>query len=284
MPPDRNPGRARAPARPRIPAVGAVEPVRSAQNPRLQAVRALRAGRDREHLLLEGPHLLQEALDAELALDWVLYDPVLHDPEIRELLQRAEELDAEVLPCARALLDEVSDLDSPRGLLAMAPRPEGSAAEVLAACARKRGLVLVCCGVQDPGNAGAVVRAAAGLGASGVIAVQGGASLWHPRALRGASGATFRLPVADRVERQTLLAEAARAAVELWAAEAGGRPLPETRRAGPVALLLGEEGRGLAEEWLAACSARVSIPLQRGVESLNVATAAAVLTFALARP
>ncbi|TAH39316.1 MAG: hypothetical protein EYC70_00590 [Planctomycetota bacterium] len=262
-------------------AVAAVEPVRSPQNPRLKAVRAVRAGKDREHMLLEGRHLLEEALDAELALDWVLYDPEQQDAPARALLQRAEEADAEVLPCAGKLLDGVSDLDSPRGLLALARRPPGTAAEVLRACALARGLALVACGVQEPGNVGAVGRAAAGLGAAGVMALAGGASLWHPRALRGASGTTFRLPAADRVEWEELVAEAAEQGVELWAADAAGQDVSTVARRGAVALLLGEEGRGLAPLQLDACARRVAVPLRRGVESLNVATAAAVLAYAL---
>jgi len=127
------------------------------------------------------------------------------------------------------------------------------------------------------------VRVAAGLGAAGLVALKGSASPWSPRALRGASGTTFRLPVAERVEAEELVAAAAEAGAELWGADGGGEALaadgPPTRT---VVLLLGEEGRGLSAELIAACQRRVAIPLSRGVESLNVATAAAVLCWELA--
>ncbi|MBL7009176.1 MAG: RNA methyltransferase, partial [Planctomycetes bacterium] len=225
------------------------------------------------HLLLEGAHLLEEALEAGAELRWVLHDQ--RPPP--ELLRRAAAAGAEVLACEPGLLDELADLDSPRGLLALARRPSATAAEVLS----RGGLVLVSAGVQEPGNVGALVRVAAGLGASGFVALKGSASPWSPRALRGASGTTFRLPVAERVEAAELLAAVAAAGVELWGAEASGAAVAGLAPAGPVALLLGEEGRGLPAELITACSRLVAIPLARGVESLNVATAAAVLAWEL---
>ena len=242
----------------------------------------MRAGKDREHALLEGAHLLEEALEAAAEVLWVLHD----ERAPRELLERAAGAGAEVAECESRLLDELADLDSPRGLLALARRPVVSVAELLAGAAG--GLVLVSAGVQAPGNVGALVRVAAGLGAAAFVALKGSASPWSPRALRGASGTTFRLPVAERVEAEELAAAAAAAGMALWGADAGGRGIGGAAGAsgggvaGGVALLLGEEGRGLPPELTAACERLVAIPLVRSVESLNVATAAAVLCWELA--
>tara|TARA_B100000959_G_C14779023_1_gene540738 strand:- start:289 stop:756 length:468 start_codon:yes stop_codon:yes gene_type:complete len=147
----------------------------------------------------------------------------------------------------------------------------------LAEVLEQPGLLLVIAGVQDPGNVGALVRCAAGLGASGVVTFFGGASVWHTRAVRGASGTTFRIPVADRVAPEEFFSAAIATEFSLWATSADGRrpkPLDIDQR---VALLLGEEGRGLEDSWLAFCEDTVGIALQNDVESLNVATAAAVL-------
>jgi TrmH family RNA methyltransferase len=248
-------------------------PVRSAANARLKTARAVRAGKDREHVLLEGAHLLEDALEAGAELRWVLHD----ERAPAALLERAASAGAEVRACDSALLDADSDLDSPRGLLALAARPAADWRALLAA----PGLVLVSAGVQEPGNLGALVRVAAGLGAAGFLALKGSASPWSPRALRGASGTTFRLPVAERVEAEELVAAAAEAGAELWGADAAGEPAGGAAPARTTLLLLGEEGRGLSAELAAACRRRVAIPLARGVESLNVATAAAVLCWEL---
>jgi len=260
-------------------------PVRSAGNAKLKTARALRDGRDRDHVLLEGRHLLAEALDAGVALQWVLHDPGLDsDAELAPLLRKAAAGGAEVQACEPDLSRAGSDLDAPAGVLACAARPQIEAAPLLAdAAAGDWALMLG--GVQDPRNVGALVRVAAGLGARALLAAKGGGSPWHPRALRGASGNTFRLPVVERVDPAALLDAARAAGWQIWAADAGGAPpatLAAAARQAPVLLVLGEEGRGVAEDVLAHCDGRVGIPLARGVESLNVATAAAVLAWQLA--
>ena len=258
-------------------------PVRSPKNPRLKAARALRAGRDRSHVLLEGVHLLLEAVASKAELAWVLYDEHGIDAEEREILEGLATRGVEVRPCEEHLLRSVSDLDSPPGILAMVPRPEGDLQDLLRSTVIEQGLLLVSAGIQDPGNVGAVVRAAAGLGASGVVALVGSASPWHPRAVRGASGTTFRIPVVERLAAEDWVAAAAAAELPLWECAAAGEDVASVRRSTAAALILGEEGSGVPAELAAHCQRSVGIPLARGVESLNVATAAAILTFLLGR-
>lgn len=258
--------------------------VSSAANAKLKAVRALRDGRDRAGVLLEGRHLLEEALAASAALRWVLHDEGAEvDAGLAALLDEARARGAEVQPCDPALLRVGSDLDAPTGLLAWADRPTTTVEAVLANPA-VGDWCLVACGVQDPGNLGALARIAAGLGASGLVAMKGGVSPWHPRALRGASGTTLRLPVAERAPWEGTVAALKTGGWRIFGADAGGHApsaLRAARATAPVALLLGEEGRGLPPEAAAACEATIGIPLARGVESLNVATAAAILAWEL---
>jgi len=264
------------------------DPVSSTQNSRLKAVRALRAGRDRDHLLLEGRRVVSEALDAGIALEWVLAaeDALLSDSHLAALAARAAVAGAEVVPCAPALLREAGDLDSPADLLGWAARPAGDAAAMLALLERGQWL-LAAAGVQDPGNVGALARVAAGLGAAGFVAGAGSASPWHPRAVRGSSGTCLRLPVAERADLPALARAAQERGAEAWAADAAGADARgaarDWRAAGrpPVLLILGEEGRGVPAELAALCARTVAVPLARGVESLNVATAAAVLGWEL---
>jgi len=258
--------------------------VSSAANTKLKAVRALRDGRDRAGVLLEGRHLLEEALAATAALRWVLYDEGAEaDSGLAALLDEALARGVEVQPCNPALLRAGSDLDAPTGLLAWADRPTTTVESVLGDPAAGD-WCLVACGVQDPGNLGALVRIAAGLGASGLVTMKGGVSPWHPRALRGASGNTLRLPVAERASWGATVAALRAGGWRVFGADAQG-DAPSTLRAArasaPVALLLGEEGRGLLPEAAAACESTIGIPLARGVESLNVATAAAILAWEL---
>jgi TrmH family RNA methyltransferase len=268
------------------------EPIRSAQNAKLKAARALRAGKERAATVLEGRHLLEEALDQEIEVAWVLVPESVGislgawgvetesvHTDLRTLLERAAAAGVEIATCEDALMSEVSRLEGVPELLAWAMRPQGDWREAVAQSTAPDWW-LVAGGVQDPGNLGALVRVAAGFGAAGMICLKGGGSPWHPRALRGAAGTTFRLPVFERVEIDEFLSVAAEHNLQLWATAANGEavdPSAAAERETPVALLLGEEGRGLSAELFEACQKRVGIPLERGVESLNVATAAAVL-------
>lgn len=261
------------------------EPVQSAQNARLKALRALRAGKEREHTALEGKHLLAEALAAQVRMPWILVDETTRATEA-SLLAKAAAQGSEIVACDGQLLKEASGLDAPQGLVAWAERPQADWQALLRE-STPGSWWMIAAGVQDPGNVGALARVAAGFGASGLLCLKGGASPWHPRALRGASGTTFRLPVAEGILADYLFAALVEAQVMSWATAADGEDLATVISGGPrrqaVALWMGEEGRGLAPEYQQGCQRRVGIPLTREVESLNVATAAAVVAWALSQ-
>ncbi len=258
------------------------ELIRSPQNARLKLVRGLRRGRERQSVLLEGARVLDEALQAGLVPDFVLHAPE-PDAKSARVLARAREAGLDCFAIEAKLLREGSDLDAPSDVVAVAARPDFLAEKLIAACAESGGLLLVAAGVQDPGNVGALIRVAAGLGASGALFLRGGASPWHPRALRGASGTSFRLPVSEGLQLEEFVACTALHRLPIWITAADGdsyRKLDRAKQA--CALVLGEEGGGVPASLRAAAAQTVGIPLQRGVESLNVATAAAILVAALA--
>ncbi|MCH2100652.1 MAG: RNA methyltransferase [Planctomycetes bacterium] len=254
-------------------------PIRSAQNDRLKKVRALRRGKERESVLLEGARVINEALEAGIALDFLLFAEDL-DEKARAVCARVSAAGIPVLAAESALLAEGSDLDAPTGVVAVASRPVVEIQEVLAGCVQRGELVLVVAGVQDPGNVGALVRVAAGLGAGAVVLLQGSASAWHPRAVRGASGTCFRLPLIESLAVEHFLLQCRIHGLPIWTAVADGENFRDLSPSA-CALVLGEEGRGVPAPLEKAAARRVGIPLARSVESLNVATAAAVLVAAL---
>ena len=135
-------------------------------------------------------------------------------------------------------------------------------------------------GVQDPGNVGAVIRVAEACGATGIIAGEGTADAFGWKALRGSMGSAFRLAVtAVSALPGALDAVRARQVRLVAAVPRGGTPLPRCDLGGPIAILLGGEGAGLADPLLSLADARLSIPMAQQVDSLNVATAAAIITY-----
>jgi len=154
--------------------------------------------------------------------------------------------------------------------------PYSSLEEILAV---PEPLVLVLDGVTDPRNLGAVLRAADGAGASGVVIPKDKAVGVTAAAVKASAGASEHVRVA-RVTNLKRAVDALKAAdVWVYAAEAGGTDYAKMDLAGPVAFVLGSEGRGVRRLVREACDGTVSVPLFGAVSSLNVSVAAAVLAY-----
>lgn len=258
--------------------------VTSRHHPLVTACRALSRGRaaDSAQILLDGVHLVEEASRAHLAIDAAALDEaLLARPEGAALAGRLEGAGTEVVEVTRSVLEAMSPVASPSGIVAIARRPAGSLPHALA---RRPQLALFAVDVQDPGNVGAMARAAEAAGATGMVLCGMSADPFGWKALRGSMGSLLRLPLAFGSSWQEAMAAAREAGVTLVATRPrGGRPLYEVDLCGPVAFLLGGEGPGLPPDALDAADVGVSIPMQPPVESLNVSVAAAVLLYEAAR-
>jgi TrmH family RNA methyltransferase len=234
-------------------------------------------------LIAEGPRLAEEALRSPVAIrEAVIASDALDTPRmapVREGLRRARVVPWVTDPATLAWLAHTT---TPQGIVLLVDLPEHDAITMIAAAAGPLRL-LVACGVQDPGNAGALVRLAEAAGWSGMIAA-GGADPFGPRAVRASAGSIFRLPVARLAAPDSLRPVIAslreRGCVLAGATPRGGRSVHEGMPAPPIALLMGGEGSGLPSDVERALDLRLTIPMASRVESLNVAAAAAVLLFA----
>ncbi|MGE0703341.1 MAG: TrmH family RNA methyltransferase, partial [Vicinamibacterales bacterium] len=229
-------------------------------------------------LLLDGAHLVQDALSAGVAIrSAIVADAAIERDEYRHLAHRLREAGTDVVLASDSVMSAVSPVRSPSAIVALAdppPRQPGAPYRV------EIPLVLIACGVQDPGNLGAIVRVAEAAGASGVVAAGAGADPFSWKALRGSMGSALRLPVT----RQSAVGEAVEEARGHGCRIAATTPrsgtsLFEADLTGPLAVLLGGEGSGLDARTVEAADARLSIPMQPPVESLNAAVAAALLAY-----
>jgi TrmH family RNA methyltransferase len=252
----------------------------SKDNPLVRTIRlaATQARRlSSELVVAEGLRVLEEAADAGCALEAALVgDKFGADPRERALLDAWSAGNVPVRCAAASLMKRLSDVVSPQGALALVRVPPLTLATVEE---RPNPLILCLCGVQDPGNLGALLRAARAAGVSLVCSTAGTVSARNPKAIRASAGAFFRIPVVEGLRpaefldycraRRILLYQAnPRAEHSCWTFDLKG----------PAAIILGNEARGLAgQEWSGIPSIR--IPMIPGVESLNVAVAGAVLLF-----
>lgn len=236
-----------------------------------------RKGRERRGLAIaEGVRLVEEALEARVPFRAAAVAPALEATSRGQALKvRLGQYGVTVTSLTDRQLADLADTEHPQGVIAVVEPPPWS---LEALTPGSNDVVLILDGIQDPGNVGTMLRTAHGLGAAGVVALKGTADLTNPKVLRGSMGSYFRLPAvaADDTELEQWLA---RHKVALWAATMDGAPLRTWRPAGPVALVVGNEGAGIRPELLARAAGRVGIPLRAGAESLNVAVAAGILLF-----
>ena len=244
--------------------------IESRQNSRIKELRAgLSHGTrsDQNRIAIEGLHLVQEAVKSGLLLETIF---VRSGSE--GLLEQVTVGEAEVLIVAEDVFLSAAVTEHPQGIAALVEAPSFSLPALLAGTP----LVVVAAGLQDPGNLGTLVRSAEAFGATGMILLPGTVSLWNAKTLRASSGSAFRLPTV------TMPADAAftalrTAGVEIVAAVAHDGNEADLRR--PIALLIGNEGSGLPEAWIATADRRVTIPCPGAVESLNAAVAGSVLLY-----
>ncbi len=229
-----------------------------------------RAVREAGQTLAEGIHLAQSALAANIPVEAVLLRKGAAHAELDAVLAQLAGVTAYEL--APALYDRLAPVEHGVGLLLLLPIP------VLPLPAQGRADMVYLDGIQDPGNAGAILRSAAAAGVRHVLAGPGTAALWAPKVLRAAMGAHFRLELHERVAAADLpavldgpwFAAVAHGAPSLWE-----QVLP----AGALGWIFGAEGSGPTADALAASRHQVCIPTSAAVESLNVAAAAAICLF-----
>jgi TrmH family RNA methyltransferase len=274
------------------------EPITSLQHPQVRLAHALLepAGRRRHGaFLVEGLRLV-EAASAASAPELVLHTQALgrHDARERAVLQRLRAAGATIRLVTDQVLAHVTDTVTPQGIAAVMPLPGGSRAAVRAAerngvshvqqgSGAPVGLSLILDAVNDPGNAGTLLRSAAAAGVAQVLAPRGTVDLYSPKVVRAGAGAHFLLAlragltweqVPDLLPRpcQVLLADA-------------GAPTPywEVDWVRPSALIVSNEARGASEAARALATGTVAIPMHRDVESLNAGVAGSIILFEAVR-
>ena len=244
-----------------------VETLISDKNPLLKEVRRLAAGGapgagslDARLALAEGPHLLIEAIRSRIEIHAVI------------LAESAGEIPdvggTRVVRVLDGLFNKLASTESPQGVLALVRLPEWTAQDLCPKEPRGTPLVVVLDGVQDPGNAGAILRTAEAFGATGAVFLKGSVNPSNPKCLRASAGSAFRLPIVAEIPP----------GLKLYAADPRAElSVSQAHLSVACAIVIGAEGRGVGPE-LAARATGLKIPTA-GVESLNAAVAAGILLY-----
>ncbi len=257
------------------------EPLTSRNNPFIKKLRSLqsRKGRAQTDLfLVEGIHHVGAAIEADWEVDALLYAPeLLTSDYARDLILRADEKGIASQAASPELFGYLAQKENPQGILA-AVRQRNLRFDALRNASHLAAII----SPQDPGNIGTILRTIDAVGADGLILLDGGADLYHPKVVRASMGALFWVPVV----------QASFADFAIWAKKGEYRLLGTSARGtenlSAVSadlekwiLLLGSEQKGLSPEEIAACDALISLPMRGRGTSLNLAVAAGVLLYGL---
>ena len=260
--------------------------ITSRDNALVKHARAVRDGKIRDQIFIEGLRLGEEAahaLSADDIQDVIYTERIAQEPRAAELINAFKEASRRMAIVSEQVFSSISDTKSPQGIVLLAPRPNTEPSALISSHS-KDPLIVILHRINNPVNAGAILRTAEAAGASAAILTEGTTDIFSPKALRGAMGSSFRLPLWTGAQ----FAEAL-----WWCKERGISTISSDARAPrnyaeidwtlPSCLIVGAEATGLAANETANTDVTVRIPMQSPVESLNVAVATGIVLFEAAR-
>jgi RNA methyltransferase, TrmH family len=258
--------------------------ITSRDNSLLRQARAVRDGKVDNLIFVEGLRLCEEAFRSGLPIEAVIYsDEIAQKERAATLVNALSRLTDRLVTVSENLLRSISYTKTPQGIIALASKPQ-TGVEKLTARQSRSPLLVITHTINNPVNVGAILRTAEAAGATGAIITEHSADPFSPKAIRGAMGSSFRLPMWIGPSLSEVLEWCAARDIHTICADAhASRSYMDVDWKRPCALILGPESTGLLFEEIASASGAVRIPMHEPVESLNVAVAAAIVLYEAAR-
>jgi len=239
-----------------------------------------RAMREKDRrFLVEGAQAVGEALASGAGVLEVFVTPASQE-RLNEVVRAAGTAEVPVHPVSPEVMGHLTSTVTPQGVVAVARFVDVPVEELDPGA----GAIAVLVEVRDPGNAGTILRSADASGAGGVVFTRSSVDVYNPKAVRATAGSLFHVRVARGEEVEDTVAALRKRGLAILAAEAdGNEPFYEADLAGPIAVLFGNEARGLSPATKALADASIRIPIAGRAESLNLAAAATLVLFEAAR-
>jgi TrmH family RNA methyltransferase len=258
--------------------------ITSRDNFLLRRARNVRDGKAEESIFVEGLRLCEEAFLSGLTIEAVICSEELaRKDKAKKVLEQLSSVCDHLAMVSEILIASVSYTRTPQGIVVLASRPEMDASKFKASQLATP-LLVIMHGINNPVNVGAILRTAEAAGATGAITTANSCDPFSPKALRGAMGSAFRLPIWTKAAYGEVLGWCAERGIETVCADAEGSTVyTDIDWTGAKALIVGPESTGLTADEVAAANAVVKIPMHGQVESLNVGVAASILLYEAAR-
>lgn len=252
--------------------------ITSRDNQLARRARAVREGRVEGQIFIEGLRLAFEAARAALAIDHVICtEQFAQDERGKQIFPLLGKARGRVALMSQSVFSSLSDTKSPQGIIILAARPHAGRAALEQ---QTTPLLVVMHELNNPSNAGAILRTAEAAGATGAATTAGTTDIFSPKALRGAMGSSFRLPLWTGVAFEEIVGWCKRRGIQTLAADLRATRLhTQADWTKATALFVGAEAHGLLHAEAAKLDERVRIPMRAPVESLNVAVATSVMLY-----
>jgi TrmH family RNA methyltransferase len=275
-----------------------VEKITSRQNPLVKRFRRVRTMGERQHIFLEGVRLIEDAIQAGAHFESVAFTSELESnargAALLDLLIRTVQCRGALV--SKPVMEAIVDTQTPQGIAALVSRPYLELNDLFK---ENPDLLVIADELQDPGNLGAIIRTAEAAGASGLITTRYTVDPFNDKAIRASMGSALRLPITTGASRLEVASRCRDQGIRIIASRAqsprtqnvvdsNGQTVTssayyEVDMTAPTALILGRESNGVSESWGNNADAFVHIPMSDGIESLNVAAAAAIVLYEAAR-
>lgn len=269
-----------------------VEKITSRQNPLVKRFRKVKSGTERSLVFLEGVRIVEDALSTGVKFESVVFTSELGTSERGALLLQAlQSVQCRGSLVSRQVMDAISETRAPQGIAAIVSRPYFELDNLFES---PPGLLVIADALQDPGNLGTIIRSAEAAGADGLITTNFTVDAFGEKAIRASMGSSLRLPIVTNARLEQVVARCRehKLKVIVSIAPSGGfttqernpaKTYTECNMASPLALIVGREATGVSPSASLVADELIYIPMARGVESLNVASAAAILLYEAAR-
>ena len=244
----------------------------------IQLNQKAKARREQGLFVAEGRKMFREAPESWIHKVYVT-ESLTSDEMVMEQIRRLPEEKAEIV--ADNVFRQMCDTKTPQGILTVLKKPEWRMEDILKGPAP---LIMILEDLQDPGNAGTIIRTGEGAGVSGVFLTKTCVDITNPKVIRSTMGSVYRMPFLYVEDVVSLKAELEEKGVRIFAAHLKGKnSYDQESYTGGSAFLIGNEGKGLTEEAAEAADCLIRIPMCGRVESLNAAMAAGILMYEAAR-
>ena len=252
--------------------------INSKDNHRLKHVRAVRDGRDRGAMFVEGTRLVRELIRSQIDPISVFATEEFLTKNVELVSELSEVSKSEIYSIPSKLFVSITDTENSQGIISIAERPQRRSFGSTEGAANS--LFVFLNQINNPSNLGAVVRTAEAAGVAGVMTSLGSTDVYSSKSIRASMGSAFRLPIFSEISLDEASAIARDMGIRVVAADISGETsYSELSWKGPTLLVFGSEAHGLDERELGLVDETIVIPMENGVESLNLAVSAGVILF-----